>query len=115
MSRRRRGNADELVTIYWRDIPAQVTATKNGEKGSWLLDERFQVAIDRAASVAGLTDDDDYVREWRRATQPCSGPAQASAEAEAHRLMTDYPADRLRALIERGGLEAAALSEQDSA
>ncbi|MDA9241727.1 virulence factor, partial [bacterium] len=53
--RRRRAKTDEIVTIYWRDIPAQVTATTDGNKGSWLLEERFQVAIDRAAAVAGLT------------------------------------------------------------
>lgn len=102
--RRRRGNANELVTIFWRDIPAQVTATANGERGSWLLEERFQVAIDRAATVAGLTDADDYVLEWRRETQPCEGDPQAAAEQEANRLESAYTRERVRALVETGGV-----------
>jgi len=107
----RRGNASEMVTIFWRDIPSQVTARSNGEKGSWLLEERFQVAIDRAAGVAGLTDADDYVREWRRVTAPCEGDPQAAAQAEAERLQTVYPRERVRALVDTGGLEPAESAE----
>ena len=47
-----------LVTIYWRDIPAQVTAQRGRSREKALLDARFQDAIDRAAIVAGLTDTD---------------------------------------------------------
>ena len=104
--RRRRGSSNELVTIYWRDIPAQVTASSNGEKGSWLLEERFQVAIDRAAGVAGLTDADDYVLQWRRVSQPCEGDPQAAAEAEAQRLQEIYTRDRVRELVDNGGVDA---------
>ena len=105
MSRRRRGNANEIVTIFWRDIPAQVTASQNGSKGSWLLPERFQVAIDRAAAVAGLTDDDDYVREWRRVSAPLDGDPQQACQTEAARLDELYPRDRVAKLVERGGLD----------
>jgi len=103
--RRRRSNASELVTIFWRDIPAQVTASANGEKGSWMLEERFQKAIDNAATVAGLTDADDYVLEWRRASQPLTGDPEVAAKAEAERLEELYPRDRLRELVGNGGLE----------
>lgn len=103
--RRRRGGSNEMVTIFWRDIPAQVTATVDGEKGSWLLEERFQVAIDRAAGVAGLTDADDYVLEWRRVSAPCEGDPQAVAQAEAERLQDAYDRDRVRTLVTNGGLE----------
>ena len=66
MPRRGRGGPG-LTTIYWRDIPAQVTATtEDGGKEQVLMHDRFQVAIDRAAAVAGLTKTDDYVNEWRR-------------------------------------------------
>ena len=55
MPRRGRGGPG-LTTIYWRDIPAQVTATtEDGGKEQVLMHDRFQVAIDRAAAVAGLT------------------------------------------------------------
>lgn len=103
--RRRRGASNEMVTIFWRDIPAQVTANVAGEKGSWLLEERFQVAIDRAAGVAGLTDADDYVLEWRRVAQPFDGDPVAGAQAEAERLQEIYTRDRVRALVDNGGLD----------
>jgi len=100
-----------MVTIFWRDIPAQVTATSGGEKGSWLLEERFQVAIDRAAGVAGLTDADAYVLEWRRATQPVSGDPEIAARTEAERLQELYSRERVRALVENGGVDETAPSK----
>lgn len=103
--RRRRGNTNEMVTIFWRDIPAQITATCDGVKGSWLLEERFQVAIDRAAGVAGLTDADDYVLQWRRVSTPAEGDAQQLAQAEAERLQDLYTRDRVKTLVEAGGLD----------
>ena len=104
--RRRRAKANELVTIYWRDIPAQVTATVNGEKGSWVLEARFEKSIDNAATIAGLTSADDYVQEWRRVSQPCEGSdPEHLARTEAERLQDLYPRDRLRELAGNGGLE----------
>ncbi len=103
--RRRRSKTNEMVTIYWRDIPAQVTATCDGDKGSWLLEERFQVAIDRAAGVAGLTDADSYVLQWRREAQPCEGDPEIAARSEAERLQALYDRDRVRALVASGGLD----------
>lgn len=95
-----------MVTIYWRDIPAQVTATLNGEKGSWVLEGRFEKAIDNAATIAGLTAADEYVQEWRRVTAPCPGAdPELAAKAEAERLQDLYPRDRLRELAGNGGLE----------
>ncbi len=94
-----------MVTIFWRDLPAQVTATINGEKGTWLLEDRFQVAIDRAAGIAGLTDADDYVLEWRRVATPSTGDPQANAQAEAERLQQAYSSERVRAIVENGGLD----------
>ena len=104
-SGRRRASANELVTIFWRDIPAQVTATHEGTKGSWLLDERFQVAIDRAATIAGLTTTDDYVKEWRRETEALSGDPQVEARIRAEQLAKKYPPERVRSIAENGGLE----------
>lgn len=94
-----------MVTIFWRDIPSQVTATVAGTKGSWLLEERFQVAIDRAAMNAGLSDADSYVLEWRRVVVPFEGDPQAGAQAEAERLQQIYDRDRVRALVDAGGLD----------
>jgi len=101
-----------MVTIYWRDIPAQVTATSNGEKSSWLLEQRFQVAIDNAATVAGLTHADDYVLQWRRVAQPCAGDPEVIARAEAERLEELFPRTRMREIVANGGLETDPSDEQ---
>ena len=108
MPRRGRGGPG-LVTIYWRDIPAQVTATtESGDKEQVLLHQRFQVAIDRAAAVAGLTTTDDYVNEWRREATPVEGDAIAAAHAAAEQLDEAHPRDVLEALVANGGLAAGA-------
>ena len=63
--------AAQLVTIYWRDIPAQVTAQQGRNREKALLGARFQHAIDRAAMVAGMDDTDSYVAQWRREAVEC--------------------------------------------
>ena len=116
MPRRSRGGPG-LVTIYWRDIPAQVTATtEDGTKEQVLLHQRFQVAIDRAAAVAGLTTTDEYVAEWRRVATSIDGDPIAAARTTAQRLDDQHPRDVLEALVANGGLEPdAGVSGIDSA
>ena len=94
-----------LVTIYWRDIPAQVTAQRGRSREKALLDARFQDAIDRAAIVAGLTDPDSYLAEWRRVAADCDGDMAATVAAEVARLEDAYPGDRLERLTRAGGVE----------
>ncbi|MGI9622440.1 MAG: virulence factor [Acidimicrobiales bacterium] len=101
----RRNRRPELVTIYWRDIPAQVNVGQGRTKQQAMLEQRFQTAIDRAAIVAGLTDTDSYVTQWRRETSPISGELELAAQLEATRLEAAYPGDRLEDLVRRGGLE----------
>jgi len=45
---RRRGGGNEITTIYWRDIPAQVNGRNGSDRHKSLLTPRFQDAIDRA-------------------------------------------------------------------
>ena len=66
------------------------------------MHDRFQVAIDRAAAVAGLTKTDDYVNEWRRVATGVDGDAIAAAHAAAQRLDNDHPRDVLEALVANG-------------
>lgn len=114
--RRRRGDGNELVIIYWRDIPAQVTATAGDNSAKLLLDQRFQLAIDRAAGVAGLNDAHAYVAQWRRDSLPLEGDPTNAAAAELARLDEAYPRERLRILVRNGGLETPTDNdEQDSA
>jgi hypothetical protein len=104
---RRRG-APSISTISWRDIPAQLTARMGGEQRKVLLHARFQHAIDRAAGVAGLTSTHDYVQEWRTESSPLGdGDVAEQLEARRSALESDYPRERLEALVANGGLEPA--------
>ncbi len=97
--------AAQLVTIYWRDIPAQVTAQQGRNREKALLDARFQHAIDRAAMVAGMDDTDAYVAQWRRETVECRVDLAPAVAVEAARLDESYPDDRLERLVRSGGAE----------
>ena len=55
-----------MTVIWWRDIPAQVTAREGRKQSKIVLHPRFQVAIDKAASRAGKRAYNDYIEEWRR-------------------------------------------------
>ena len=74
----------QKIIVYWRDIPSQVTIQQGRTKGKWLMSQRFQEAIDRAAIRAGKADTDSYVAEWRRETSDyaCDGELEACARAE---------------------------------
>ena len=97
--------AAQLVTIYWRDIPAQVTAQQGRNREKALLDARFQHAIDRAAMVAGMDDTDSYVAQWRRETVECLVDLAPAVAVEAARPDESYPDDRLERLVRSGGVE----------
>ena len=102
----RRASGPSIDTIYWRDIPAQLTARIGGEQEKILLHARFQHAIDRAAAVAGLTSTDDYVREWRTTTQPLGdGDVSAQLDQTCADVEARYPRDRLEAIVANGGLD----------
>ncbi len=103
--RRRRGGAEGIVVISWRDIPAQVTGDAAGEKVTHLMHARFQHAIDRAAMVADLTDTNSYVQEWKRTVLPLEGDAAEAVAAEGERLEEDFDRDKLEAFVANGGLD----------
>ncbi len=99
----------ELFIVFWRDIPAQVIVKAGRRSAKRALDERFQEAIDRAAMRAGLRDTDGYLGEWRRSSAgACSDELESEADAAAARLDTDYPDERLRAIVANDGRETAA-------
>lgn len=115
---RNRRAADELVVIYWRDIPAQVTVRFRGKTAALELPVRFRTAIDRAAMNADKKTYDEYIGEWRREASPIETPvegatdddpaaaARALAGAEAERLQADYPGPRVVRLVRNGGFES---------
>ena len=105
---------NQLVVIYWRDIPAQVNAQAGRQRHQVILGERFQQAIDRAAMVAGKKTANEYVAEWRRQSGTCGADLEAAAQAEADRLDREYPPERLNQLVEAGGLDEQAPSSGEA-
>lgn len=112
-ARRRTSSKPALTVIYWIDIPAQITARAGGTTEKVLLSDRFQHAIDRAAAVAGKTETQAYVAEWRRVDRDLVGAAAdgaapdpaAEAEAVAAEIEAAYPRDRLESLVKAGGVD----------
>ena len=99
--------AGQLTVIWWRDIPAQVVAREGREVHKIVLHRRFQVAIDRAAMKAGLSEASAYIEEWRRDGRPCGDDLVAEATAEAARLEAHYTKEFLALLAAAGGVDSA--------
>jgi hypothetical protein len=102
----------QLITLYWRDIPAQVIAERGRgrkrEQAKIELHRRFAIAIDAAAMRDGADSTDDYLAEWRRgAPVECGEDLEAEAATQAAALEAEYPAARVKALVENGGVESA--------
>ena len=95
-----------LTVIWWRDIPAQVTARQDRRSHKMVLEQRFQVAIDRAAKVAGKEAFDDYIGEWRKVNRSCGADLEAEVTMEAARLEAAYPKEVLAALVKTGGVSS---------
>jgi len=94
-----------MTVIWWRDIPAQVTAKEGRRQSKIVLHPRFQVAIDKAASRAGKRAYNDYIEEWRRTQHRCGDDIDREVAAEAERLEADYDKHRLAMLIQSGGVD----------
>ena len=76
------------------------------ERLSKALDNRFMEAIDAAAMKIGDTGSDEYLAGWRSSdVRPFGENPIAQLTAVVDQLNTDYPKDRLIALIKNGGLE----------
>ncbi len=96
-----------LTVISWRDIPSQVTAREGRRNAKAMLPMRFQAAVDKAATVAGKKDMDEYLGEWRRTERPCGDDLDAEVAAEIARIEHEFPRARLAALTANRGAEAA--------
>ena len=93
-----------LITVYWRDIPAQVIAKRGRESLKVALPQRFQEAIDRAALRAGKGSSHAYLAEWRRVSRECGSDLSAEAEAEAKRLEAAFSDEVLKRVVKAGGV-----------
>jgi len=93
-----------LITIYWRDIPSQVIAKAGRKTSKIMLEERFQVAIDRAAMRAGAGTSDAYMADWKREEVPVDGDLAAAARERADQLESEFNDEQLEALTKAKGL-----------
>ena len=95
----------ELTVIWWRDIPAQVTAREGRARAARELAPRFQEAIDAAAMRVGLTGTDAYLEEWRREPRACGDDLELEVGQETRRLDAAYTDDLLERLVRDNGKE----------
>jgi hypothetical protein len=95
----------KLTTVFWRDIPAQVIAKERRENAKIVLDERFAIAIDKAAMRAKMAGTDAYLEQWRQVISKCGADLQAAADAAAAKLELDYDDDRLARMVKSGGVD----------
>ena len=98
--------AAKLITVYWRDIPAQVIARRGRTNTKVVLSERFHTAIDRAAMRAGKGSSDKYLEEWRRVAKPCGNDIEEVMRAEVARLEAAFSDERLEAMVKAGGVDS---------
>ncbi|NQV97280.1 MAG: virulence factor [Acidimicrobiaceae bacterium] len=98
--------SNEVVVIWWRDIPAQVNAQAGRERKQVQMSDKFQRAIDRAKRKAHIYTADEDIAQWRRVSLPLVGDLAEAAEREADRLEVEYPRERLGRLAFAGGFEA---------
>lgn len=91
--------APRLTVISWRGIPAQVMARDDRRTAKAMLPLRFQVAIDRAATRAGMGKMDAYLGEWRRSERPCGPDLEAEVAAEVAALESRFTKEVVAALV----------------
>jgi len=103
---RRSGGSAQVVTIYWRDIPAQVNGQTGRDRHQVMLSAKFQRAIDRAKRKAGIYTAEDDIAQWRRESTACDGDVAEAAETEANRLEVAMSRAFLGRLAYAGGFEA---------
>lgn len=93
----------ELTVLWWRDIPAQVLGGRGRDAAKVVLSERFQDAIDTAATRIGLIGTDEYLAEWRREKRPSGDDLENECAALAQRFEAEFDDERLNELAANGG------------
>jgi len=94
----------KLITVYWRDIPAQVIVKQGRKTSKVQLSQRFQEAVDRAAMRAGKGSSDAYLEDWRRESQECQGDPEVEAQRVAAELEARFSDADLEKIIKAGGV-----------
>lgn len=95
----------KIVTIYWRDIPSQVTVQEGRKRAKKLLPARYQEAIDRAAMRAKKIDTDSYLDDWERTNKKANGDLDALLESTVAEIEAKYTDDILDAIVRNKGID----------
>lgn len=96
----------QLITVTWRDIPAQIIVKKGRKAAKRELPLRFVEAIDMCAMRVGARDTDAYLAEWKRGEPvTVSDDLEAEADKAAQAIETSYDDERLKALIKAEGYD----------
>jgi len=95
--------AKKLITIYWRDIPAQVVGRAGRSNTKQELHGRFAKAIDRAAMRAGRGSSDAYLEDWRRESEIVEGDLEELVAARVTELESQFSEEYLEATVKAGG------------
>ena len=93
----------KLISIYWRDIPAQVVGRQGRENFKKELEPRFAKAIDRAAMRAGRGSSDAYLADWRRETEIVSGDLERIVAERVAALEAEFDDEFLEKVVKAGG------------
>ena len=100
----------KLITVYWRDIPAQIMVKQGRKVTKKELSKRFAEAIDRAAMRAGKGSSDAYLEDWRRIIRDCSKKeienVEQTIEEIAGAIECEFSDDCLEKIVKAGGLKA---------
>lgn len=94
----------KLITVYWRDIPAQVTAKAGRKTAKIQLSDRFQEAIDMAAMRAGKGSTDEYLEDWRREQTNCSDDLDMEVKKAAQEIEDHFDTEALQAIVKSKGV-----------
>ena len=105
----------KLISIFWRDIPAQVIGRVGRRNHKQVLAPRFAKAIDRAALRAGRGSSDAYLADWRRESEEVSGDIELLVSARVVELESRFPDPWLETVIKAGGLVTGLSGAVDSA
>lgn len=93
----------KLISIYWRDIPAQVVGREGRRNFKKELAPRFLEAIDRAAMRAGRGSSEHYLADWRRESELVSGDIEQKVAERVAELESRFDDAFLEACVKAGG------------
>lgn len=95
--------AKKMITIYWRDIPAQVVGRAGRKNTKQELHARFARAIDRAAMRAGRGSSDAYLADWRREAEMVEGDLEELVPKRVAELENQFSEEYLETVVKAGG------------